>query len=200
MTMQTFADLISPAALRNRRLVRDALLVVTGSALVALCAKIQVPSWPVPITMQPFAVLLVGMALGARRGGLALGLYLLEGAAGLPVFALPTAGLAYFAGPTAGYLVAFPLAAYMVGAMAERGWDRKFVPALVAMILGDLLILVVGFGWMAMQFGTSKAFAIGVGPFLPGELLKALLAAVALPAAWKLLRRMDESIDPTLRN
>jgi biotin transport system substrate-specific component len=189
--VRTYADLVCPNAVRRDALIRDGALVLAGSVVVALCAKIQFPSLPIPVTMQPFAVLLVGAVLGSRRGALALLAYLLEGAAGLPVFALPSAGLAYFAGPTAGYLFAFPVAAYVVGYLAERGWDRRVPSTVVAMAAGSLIILSGGFAWMAPVAGAKEALAVGVVPFLLGDVLKIALAALALPAGWRLLKRFE---------
>ncbi|MBN2561884.1 MAG: biotin transporter BioY [Phycisphaerae bacterium] len=186
--MRTFGDLVCPDVVRRGVLIRDSALVLAGSMLVALCAKIQVPMAPVPITLQTFAVLLVGAALGSRRGALALVAYLLEGAGGLPVFAGPSPGLMSFAGPTAGYLLAFPIAAFVVGYLAERGWDRRFTTAIAAMGVGQVIILALGFGWLAMFVGAKAAYATGVAVFVPGDVLKILLAATALPAAWRLAR------------
>ncbi len=197
MAMRTFGDLVYPSAVRNAALVRDGLLVLSGSLLVAICAKIQVPAAPVPVTMQTFAVLLVGAALGGKRGGLALVAYLLEGAAGLPVFAGPVAGAAYLVGPTGGYLFAFPLAAFVVGTLAERGWDRRLGTALLAMAIGMLMILTVGATWLAVFLGMSEAFRVGLVAFLPAGFLKVLLAAIALPVAWRGVQRLERgSVEP----
>lgn len=193
--MRTFGDLVCPRTVRHHVLLRDGALVLTGSLLVALCAKIQLPALPVPFTLQPFAVLLVGAALGSRRGALAMIAYLLEGAVGLPVFALPGAGPATFVGPTAGYLLAFPAAAFVVGSLAQRGWDRRFPTAVAALAAGEVVILASGFAWLALFVGVDRAFVTGVAPFLPGDFLKVLLAAVALPAAWRWLRRLDPRSD-----
>ncbi|MFH1416797.1 MAG: biotin transporter BioY [Planctomycetota bacterium] len=189
--MRTYADLICPSAVRRDAMIRDIALILAGSALVALCAKIQLPVLPVPVTMQPFAVLLVGATLGSRRGALALGAYLVQGAMGLPVFAFPSAGLTYLAGPTAGYLLAFPVAAFVVGRLAECGWDRRFGTAVAALALGQAVILALGFAWLTFFVGVERGFATGVAPFLLGDALKVLLAAAALPAGWCLVRRVE---------
>jgi biotin transport system substrate-specific component len=182
------ADRVFVASARRDALVRDALLVLAGSLLVAVCAKIQAPG-PVPFTMQTFAVCLVAAALGARRGAAALIAYLMEGWAGLPVFALPLAGPAYFAGDTTGYLIGFVFAAYVIGSLAARGWDRRFLPACAAFVLGHAIILLTGWLWLtlARPLGAADAFAIGVWPHLPSAVLKSALAALALPGAWRLL-------------
>ena len=192
--MQTLSDLVFHSATRRRVLVRDGLLVLAASMLIAVCAKVQIPG-PVPMTMQTFAVVLVGATLGARLGAAALLAYLLEGAAGLPVFAGPVAGVAYFAGPTAGYLFSYVPAAWVVGSLAERGWDRRFVAALGVFALGHALILVLGSAWLSLYVGVQVAFREGLWVFLPGAAVKILLAAVALPTAWKCVRRLDHSDD-----
>jgi len=193
--MRTFGDLVYPGAVRRDALVRDGVLILAGSLLVALCAKIQLPTLPIPMTLQPFAVLLVGAVLGSRRGALALIVYLLEGAAGLPVFAGVAPGLAYFAGPTAGYLFAFPIAAFVVGALAERGWDRRFISAVAVMAVGQVIILAMGFAWLTAFVGVREAFLVGVAQFLPGDALKILLAATALPLGWRCVRRVEHLTD-----
>jgi biotin transport system substrate-specific component len=168
-----------------------AVLVVVGSALIALGAQIAVPLpfSPVPVTGQTFAVLLVGASLGSRLGAASVTLYVLEGLAGLPVFAGGTAGLARLGGPTGGYLVGFVFAAAIVGALAERGWDRRVWTAAVAMLVGEAAIYVCGVAWLArFQLPVSPLDA-GLYPFIAGDLYKVVLAALALPAAWRLVRR-----------
>jgi biotin transport system substrate-specific component len=189
--MNTLVDTVYPRKHQDQAIVRDALLIVAGSALVALCAKVQIPMWPAPMTLQPFAVLLVGAVLGSRRGGLALIAYLLEGAAGLPVFAHPIAGLAYFVGPTAGYLFAFPIAAYVVGRLCEQGWDRRFSTAAAAMAIGHGIILGLGFLWLTPILGPKAAFTGGVLQYLPGDVIKIAAAAAALPAVWKIAAKQQ---------
>lgn len=168
---------------------RDAFLVTAFSLLTALTAQVAIPlpGTPVPITGQTFGVLLTGALLGPRLGVLSLLLYLAEGAAGLPFFLGGTSGLAHIAGPTGGYLLSYPLAAGLVGWLAARGWDRRPLTMLAAMLLGSVVIYAFGAGYLAHFIGASKAFAGGVLPFLPGDALKALLAAGLLPAGWKLL-------------
>ncbi len=173
-----------PAHAPAQAWTRDIVLVVAFSLLNALCAQIAfpLPGTPVPVTGQTFGVLLTGALLGPRLGAAALGLYLAEGACGLPVFA-PGGG-----GPfTLGYLAAFPLAAALVGWLAARGWDRRPLTMLLAMALGSLVIYTCGAGWLAHFVGTSHVLALGVLPYLPGDILKALLAAGLLPLGWKLL-------------
>jgi biotin transport system substrate-specific component len=182
--MLTLADV----ALPRPGALSGALLVLGASALTALAAQIAIPvPWsPVPITGQTFAVLLSGAALGARRGFIAQALYLLEGAAGLPVFAAGSAGLASFAGPTGGYLVAFPLAAALTGALAGRGWDRRFGTMLAAMLLGSVVIFAAGLVQLSRFLPAAQLLGAGLLPFVPGDVVKAALAALAFPAAWRL--------------
>lgn len=192
--MHTLSDFVLHGTNRRHALVRDGLLVLAASMLVAVCAKVQVPG-PIPMTLQTFAVVLVGAMLGSKHGAAAILAYLLEGAAGLPVFAGPVAGPAYFAGPTAGYLLGFVVAAWVVGKLAEHGWDRRFFAALGVFALGHVLVLALGFAWLAAQAGAQAAFITGVWVFLPGAAVKTLLAAVALPVAWKRVRSLDRSDD-----
>ena len=184
-----YADLLRPT-MRRSALLYDAALVLGGSLVIALSAQvaIQLPFSPVPITGQTLAVLLVGALLGSRRGALAVLAYIAEGFAGLPVFAGGAAGLARLFGPTGGYLVGFVAAAFLVGWLAERGWDRRFGTTLAAMTLGNLVIYGVGAVWLAVFVGgLSRAWSLGVLPFLPGDAIKIVLAAVLLPGGWKLL-------------
>ena len=168
--------------------LRTLLLAFAGSALLTLSAKIQVPFWPVPMTMQTFAVLVIGMTYGLRLGAATVVLYLAEGAAGLPVFA-GGGGIAYLAGPTAGYLFGFVIAAALVGRLAELGWDRRVSTTAAAMLLGNLAIYVPGLLWLGTIVGYGKVFAVGMVPFLPGDALKLALAAAILPAVWHLARQ-----------
>src|SRR5918999_1111205 len=151
---------------------RSALVVVGFSLLTAAAAQVVVPLpfTPVPLTGQTFAVLLTGALLGPRLGALAMLAYLAEGALGLPFFRGGAAGVGHLAGPTAGYLFAFPAAAYVTGALAQRGWDRRFLTAAAAMALGSFDILAGGWAWLALMFkGAGEAFRLGVAPFLPGD-------------------------------
>ena len=157
-------------------------LAFLGSLLVALLARVSVPLpfTPVPVTGQTFGVLFLGALLGSRLGALALFAYLLEGALGLLVFA-KGAGLGYLFGPTGGYLLAFPLAAYLVGWALEAGLGRGFLSALLAFLAGSLLIYALGVPWLSVYLGMdlAKALALGALPFLAGDLVKAVLAALA---------------------
>ncbi len=171
---------------------RDALLVLAFSLMTALSAQIAVPLpfSPVPLTGQTFGVLLTGALLGPRLGAFAMLLYLAEGACGLPFFAGGAGGAARFAGPTGGYLIAYPLAAALVGWLATRGWDRQPLTMLAAMLVGSLVIFALGASWLAhFVGGASRALTLGVLPFLPGDAVKALLAAGLLPLGWKWIGR-----------
>jgi biotin transport system substrate-specific component len=166
-------------------------LVVGASLVTALAAQLEIrlPFTPVPITGQTFAVLLSGAVLGARRGALAQILYLAEGAAGLPFFAGGAAGALVFAGPTGGYLVAFPLAAAITGFLAERGWDRWFHTMLAAMLLGSSVIFASGLAGLSRFLPSGDLLGTGLLPFLPGDLIKSSLAALAFPGLWRLMNR-----------
>jgi biotin transport system substrate-specific component len=173
--------------------LKSALLVVAFSLFVALSAQVAVPlPWtPVPVTLQTFAVLLTGALLGPRLGALALVAYLLEGAAGAPFFAAGRGGAAHlFFAPTAGYLLSYPLAAYVVGLLAERGWDRRFSTAAAAMALGSAVVLAGGWAGLLRFYSPAQAFAAGVLPFLAGDVLKIVLAAAVLPSGWALVRTL----------
>lgn len=166
-------------------------LILAGSFLIALSAKVQIPLAfsPVPITGQTFAVLMIGALLGARRGGLAVLAYLIQGAAGMPVFAFG-GGLTLLLGPTGGYLIGFIGAAYITGRLAEKGWDRRTGTTVLAMILGNAIIYAFGLFWLVCLMGLSaKVLTVGLYPFIMGDLLKIALAAMLLPTAWKRLER-----------
>ena len=180
----TLADVAVPRA----GLLTNTLLVVAASLATAVAAQLAIPTVPVPITGQTFAVLLTGAVLGPRRGALAMLLYLAEGAAGLPVFAGGAFGAAKLMGPSAGYLLAFPLAAAVTGALASRGWDRQFGSMLAAMLLGSAVIFVLGLVLLARFVPVGRLLDVGLLPFLPGDLVKSALAALAFPAAWRFTR------------
>ncbi|MEN6408267.1 MAG: biotin transporter BioY [Anaerolineaceae bacterium] len=175
----------------NRSRLADLGMVLTGSLVVALLAQVRIPLLftPVPLTGQTLGVLLVAAALGSRRGAAALALYLVEGLAGLPVFAGGSLGLARLMGPTGGYLIGFIAAAYLVGSLAEKGWDRRWDRVALMFVLGEVVIYLFGAGFLATVTGIPQAWAAGVAPFLLGDVLKAAAAAALLPAAWKWLDR-----------
>jgi biotin transport system substrate-specific component len=165
----------------------DLLRALIGSLFIALCAQVTVPLpfTPVPITGQTLGVLLTGAALGSRLGALAVLAYLAEGFAGLPVFAAGgPPGVARLLAPSAGYLVGFLPAAYLVGWLAERGWDRKVWSTVLAMVLGNLVIYACGLLGLARFVPANGLLAAGLLPFLAGDAIKIALAAAALPGAW----------------
>ena len=171
--------------------VRQVGVVIGFSLLTALAAQIVIPIGPIPITGQTFAVLLTGALLGSRLGAMAMIAYLVEGASGLPFFSGGHGGLLHLMGPTGGYLIAFPAAAFITGAFAEHGWDRKFLTAAAAMAIGSLVIMLSGWMWFSLVMHTSPAltFVISVLKFIPGDIIKIVLAAAVLPSGWKLLKR-----------
>jgi biotin transporter BioY len=190
---QTYAqpDTLIGAALAPLDWTRSVSLAVAFSLLTALAAQIVIPVGPVPITAQTFAVLLTGALLGSRLGTMAMIFYLIEGAAGLPFFYGGHGGLGHLFGPTGGYLVAFPAAAFITGAFAANGWDKRFLTSVVAMAVGSVIIILTGWAWFSIVMQTSPmtAFQISVAKFIPGDIIKILLAAAALPAGWALLKR-----------
>lgn len=195
----TIADFLVPIRVGERvnARVRDVVLVVAGALLVYLTTRVSipVPGSPVPITGQTFGVLLVGGALGFRRGFIAVGLYVLLGVVGLPFFAEGKGGLSVVWGATGGYLIGFVIAGALVGRLAELGWDRRIGGALGAMLLGNVVIYAVGLPWLKVVTGMSveEAVANGLTPFLLGDALKLALAAVLFPATWWIVgRRPDD--------
>jgi biotin transporter BioY len=184
-------DTLIGAALAPLDWTRSVSLVVAFSLLTALAAQVVIPIGPVPITGQTFAVLLTGALLGSRLGAMALIVYLIEGASGLPFFYGGHGGIAHLLGPTGGYLVAFPAAAFITGAFAENGWDKRFPTAVVAMAVGSIVILLSGLTWFSVLTHTSPlvAFQVSFLKFIPGDIIKILLAAAVLPLGWALLQR-----------
>jgi len=188
------SETLLEVALAPMDIVRQVGLVVGFSLLTALAAQVAIPIGPIPITGQTFAVLLTGALLGSRLGALAIIAYLVEGASGLPFFAGGTGGLAHLVGPAGGYLIAFPAAAYVTGAFAEHDWDRQFFSAVLAMLIGSLVIIFCGWGWFSLSTRTNAltAFRFTVLPFIPGDIIKIVLAAAVLPSGWVLLNRQRD--------
>lgn len=189
----TLANALFPARADSTPWMRNLLLAVGGTVLMTIAAKINIPFYPVPMTMGTFVVLTIGMAFGWRLGGATIALYLAEGAVGLPVFAgTPEKGigLAYMAGPTGGYLLGYLVAAITVGWLAEKGWDRNVFTTLAAMLIGTAIIFAPGIYWLGMLFGWEKPILEwGLWPFLPGAAFKIALATAVLPLAWKMLAK-----------
>ena len=191
MSASTRSLTLADVALPRAGWLHHVVLVIGASGVTALAAQAAVPlPWtPVPITGQTFAVLLSGAVLGARRALMAQLLYLAEGAAGLPVFAGGAAGLATLAGPTAGYLLAFPLAAALTGGLCERGWDRRFVSMLAAMLIGSAIIFAAGLAGLSRFVPAGQLLPTGLLPFVPGDLIKSTLAALVFPGVWRWVNR-----------
>jgi biotin transport system substrate-specific component len=159
---------------------RRAGLILLGTAILTLSSYIQVPMFPVPMTMQTLAVTMLGAAFGWRLGTATVLAWLAEAMIGLPVLAGGSSGLALFVGPTAGYIFAFPLMAALTGWLAEHGWKRHLALAFIAMLLGNALCLASGAAWLAGMIGPAKAFSLGVTPFVLGGIVKSAIGAVGL--------------------
>lgn len=190
------ADALAP----HRTRLQDAGLVLAGVAVVALLAQVTIPLPLVPITGQTLGVILVGAALGSRRGAAALVTYLLVGLAGAPVFAEFSGGPATVLSPSFGFVLGFVPAAFVAGWFAERAWDRRPVLAMIGFVAASAVPFLVGVPYLAMilnavmgtETGLAGVLAAGLWPFVPGGLVKAALAAVLIPAAWKAVRGLDD--------
>jgi len=169
-------------------LARDIVLVFGFALLTSACAKLKIEIGLVPITMQTLAVLLSGAVLGAKRGGLAQLTYLLMGIGGIPWFS-HGGGISYLLSPTFGYIIGFVPAAYLTGWLCQKGFDRKIKTAIGAMILGNVLLYIPGLLWLAKFVGFGRVLEIGFYPFIPGDLLKVILAGAILPLIWKMLKK-----------
>lgn len=195
------ADLIARPSDRARAFALDAGLVLAGAAVVAVLAQAEVPLWPVPITGQTLGVVVVGAALGARRGAAAMITYLLAGLAGLPVFAGFTGTIAAVAKPSFGFIIGFIVAAFVAGWFAERAWDRKPLRAFAGFALASAIPFLFGIPYMAFilntvgggSFGLGEILGFGLWPFIVGGLIKAAIAALIIPAAWAGVRRLDRT-------
>lgn len=178
-----------PLRLTGSSIAAKVLLVALGTGFLAASSWVQVPMFPVPMTMQTFAVLMVGALCGWRLGAVTVVAWLAEAFFGLPVLSEGKFGPAVFMGTTAGYLAAFPMMAIMVGWLAERGWTARFVPALGTLLLAEIVCFAMGLGWLAHMIGGAKAIEFGLLPFVYGEVVKWVLAAVAIEAARRTLSR-----------
>lgn len=179
-------DLVRPASIWM-----ELPLLIGFNLLLVACAYVAfpLPFSPVPITGQTFGVLLVAMGLGRVRGTAIVLAYLLEGASGLPVFAGGRAGVAAVLGPTGGYLLGFLVAAYVVGWLAEKGWERTLLRSVSAMLVGYTIIFAIGLSWLARFVPASTLLTTGFMPFLPGMVVKICLAAGILPLVWNRANR-----------
>ncbi len=163
-------------------------LVLFGTLLLTISSKIQVPFWPVPMTMQTFIVFIIGMSYGWKLALSTLIAYLLEGASGLPVFA-KGGGLLYLIGPTAGYLYGMAIAAGVIGFLAERGYNDSYIKSLISLIIGTIIIFVLGVGYLGSVIGYDKALAGGLYPFMPSEFFKIGLAVVLIPSITRYINK-----------
>ncbi len=190
MSIQTirpvFIDVIFPK-IDSR--VKNIALVLSFAVITALCSKLSLEIGPIPITMQTFAVVLAGVLLGSKRGALSQIAYLAGGLAGIPWFSRG-GGLTYIMSPTFGFIVGFIVAAYIIGRLAEKGWDRKIVTAMLAMLAGNVFLYFFGLLWLARFVGIEAVLAVGLYPFIIGDLLKILLAGSVLPIGWKFINKI----------
>ena len=175
-------------------ILRDVLLITGGALLIALCTRLEIPAYPVPITGQTFGIFLIAALLGSRRGVLSAMGYLSLGAMGMPVFAGGATGLTAFTGPTAGYIVGFIFAAFTVGSLCERGWDKSVLATILAMVAGSVAIYIPGTVWLSRFVGWDMVIETGVLPFIIGDTAKIAAAALLFPSAWRLLngRRSED--------
>lgn len=187
----TIPAVVLDRLVRGRAAV-NVLLVIGASLLIALAAQVAIPLpfTPVPLTLQPLAVIFIGVALGSTRGAAAAALYLLEGVSGLPVFAQGHGGAAWLLGATAGYLYSYPLAAWVAGFISERGWGGNALRAISGMLLALAVIYAGGWSWLAALTDARTAFATGVAPFVIADIVKVALGAALLPYAQKILSRV----------
>jgi len=175
----------------KEKILFDSAIIIAGSIFMAISSQFAfyLPFTPIPITGQTLAVLLCGTVLGSRRGGLSLLLYVLEGAIGLPVFAGGHGGMAVLLGPTAGYLIGFIPAAFLVGSLAEKGFDRHWYSMLFAFLIGQIVIYFFGAVRLLSYVSFEQIFRIGVAPFLIGDAIKASVVMVLLPSCWKIIKK-----------
>jgi biotin transport system substrate-specific component len=168
--------------------VKNILLVLFGTLLLTVSSKIQVPFWPIPMTMQTFVVLIIAMSYGWKLSFLTLVAYLIEGALGLPVFA-KGGGLLYMTGPTAGYLYGMALAAAVIGYFADLGYGKSIIKCIMPLMLGTIIIFICGIGYLSLIIGFEKAIVAGLLPFIPSELFKIALAVFIIPTIWKYIQK-----------
>ena len=163
-------------------------LALFGTVLLTISAKVQVPFWPVPMTMQTFVIFLIGMTYGVRLSFVTVALYLFEGAAGLPVFA-SGGGIAYLTGPTAGYLYGMLLASVVISYLADLGFSKTYFKSSISLIIGSIIIFAVGIIYLGSIIGYQKAIAAGLFPFIPSELFKIALAVALIPTVQKVIKK-----------
>lgn len=170
----------------KRSIATDIVLVAAGAALVAIAAQLVVPLWPVPITGQTLAVLIVGSSLGAVRGAISMVLYAVIGILGLPVFSDGSHGIGVVFGPTGGYIIGFIFAAALTGWLAQRSWDHRILGAILSFLAGSAITFAIGLPWLALSLHLTlqQTLAAGLYPFIVGGIVKALLAAGFIRLAW----------------
>ena len=165
----------------------NVVLILFGTLLLTISAKVQVPFWPVPMTMQTFVVFLIGSTYGVRLSFLTLLAYLFEGVIGLPVFATG-GGIVYLTGPTAGYLYGMTIAAVVISFFADKGFSNSYIKSFISIILGSIIIFTFGVLYLGSIIGYSKALQLGLLPFLPSELFKIVLAVLLIPTLNKIIK------------
>jgi len=198
---RVLADIIARPSSRARAFAVDAALVLAGVAVVALLAQVEIPLWPVPITGQTLGVIIVGASLGAWRGAAALTTYMVLGLAGLPIFAGLTGSLVAIAKPSFGFVIGFIFSAFVAGWFAERAWDRRPVLAFVGFAAASVVPFLFGIPYLAVVLNVSLGLDLtfwqileaGLFPFIIGGLVKAGIAALIIPGAWALVRKVDAS-------
>ena len=168
--------------------LKNIALVLFGTLLLTLSSKVQVPFWPVPMTMQTFIVFIIGMAYGWRLAFFTLVAYLLEGALGLPVFA-KGGGLLYLTGPTARYLYGMTIAAGVLGYFSEKGYNKTYIKSFLALMIGTIIIFAMGIGYLGSVIGYDKALAGGLYPFIPSEFFKIGLAVILIPSITRYINK-----------
>ncbi len=173
--------ILTKQLIKSKSLTINVVIAISGSILLALLARlsIPIPFSPIPITGQTFGILFLGAMLGSRIGTLSVVLYIFEGLIGLPVFAGGTMGFLYLLGPTGGYLIGFIPAVYLVGYLSERGWIANFSSTFLTMIIGTSVIFLFGISWLAVTAGFGTAVSIGLYPYIPGAVIKIILATIA---------------------
>ena len=188
---QTLSDVIWSE--QSNRWLRFLAFAVAGSIALTISAKVSIPAIPVPFTLQTLVVLLLGFAYGPALAGATVGLYLLQGAFGLPVFqGTPEKGLgvAYMMGPTGGYLLGFFVAAVVCGKLAQKGWDKRFSTMALGMVAGNAIIYAFGLAWLGTLIGWDKpVLQYGMIPFLAGDLIKIAIAVALMPMIWARVKR-----------
>ena len=168
--------------------ILNILLALFGTLLLAISSKVQVPFWPVPMTMQTFVIFLIGMTYGVRLSFATVALYLFQGAAGLPVFA-SGGGIAYLTGPTAGYLYGMLVASVVISHFANLGFSKTYLKAVISLLVGSIIIFALGIIYLGSIIGYNKAIAAGLLPFIPSELFKIALAVTLIPTIQKIIKK-----------